>query len=62
MQVKTALWKRATAIFLSAVMVFSLLGVTASAEGTMDMSFVFTNTEYEPINTAKKGDTVFSVK
>ena len=40
-------------------MVYSLLGVSAFAEGNMQMSFIFTDTEYSPITSAKVGDTVF---
>lgn len=59
MRTRATMWKRALAFFLSAVMVYSLLGVSAFAEGNMQMSFIFTDTEYSPITSAKVGDTVF---
>lgn len=59
MRTRADLWKRALAFFLSVVMVYSLLGVSAFAEGNMQMSFIFTDTEYSPITSAKVGDTVF---
>ena len=59
MKTKTTLWKRIVSSFLSIVMLCSLLGVSASAEGNMQMSFVFTDENYNVITTAKEGDTVY---
>ena len=56
---KTATWKRGVALLLAVVLTVGLLSSGVFAADNMELSFLFTNTSYEPITSAAPGSTVY---
>lgn len=52
-------FKKVLSLFLVAVFICGILPVGANADGTMNLSFVFTDEDLTPISYAKQGDTIY---